>query len=47
MPGFRPRISLSFALLLMTIAGMAVVIVQLWCEIEPSRQELKRLRLFH
>ena len=44
MPSFRPRISLLAALLLMTIAGMAIVIVQLWREVGPLRQEVGRLR---
>ncbi|MCI0332835.1 MAG: hypothetical protein L0228_06395 [Planctomycetes bacterium] len=44
MPRFRPRISLLSALLLMTIAGMALVIVQLWREIGPLRAEVQSLR---
>jgi hypothetical protein len=40
----RPRISLLSALLLMTILGMAIVIVQLWREIRPMRTELRALR---
>jgi hypothetical protein len=39
---FRPRISLLTALLLITIAGMALVIVQLWREVGPLRVENKR-----
>lgn len=44
MPCFRPRISLLAALLLMTIVGMAIVLVQLWQEVEPLRAEVRRLR---
>ena len=44
MPGFRPRISLLSALLLLAVAGMAIVIVQLWREVGPQRQELRQLR---
>jgi hypothetical protein len=40
----RPRISISTALLLLTIAGMAIVIVQLWREIGPLRHEVAKLR---
>ena len=39
----RPRISLLAALLLMTVVGMAIVIVQLWLEVGPLRAENKRL----
>ncbi len=41
---WRPHVSLFSALLLLTIAGMAIVIVQLWCEIAPMRTELRALR---
>ena len=44
MPRLRPRISLLAALLLMTIAGMAIVIVQLWREVGPLRAEVVQLR---
>jgi hypothetical protein len=44
MPRFRPRISIITALLLMTIAGMAIVIVQLWTEVGPLRADVRRLR---
>lgn len=44
MPRFRPRISLISALLLLTIAGMAIVVVQLWREVGPLREEVHRLR---
>jgi hypothetical protein len=44
MPRFRPRISLLSALLLMTIAGMSIVIVQLWRELVPLRQEVRGYR---
>ena len=37
---FRFQVSLLTALLLMTIVGMAVVIVQLWREVHPLRQEV-------
>jgi hypothetical protein len=41
---WRPRISLVAALLLMTIAGMAVLLVQKWRESDAQRQEIGRLR---
>ncbi len=41
---WRPRFSLLSALLLMNIAGMAIVIVQMWREVGPLRQEVRRLR---
>jgi hypothetical protein len=44
MPRLRPRISLLAALLLMTIAAMAVVIVQLGREVVPLRNEVRRYR---
>lgn len=44
MPSFRPRISILTALLLMTIFGMALAIVQLWCELVPLRAEVHQLR---
>jgi hypothetical protein len=40
----RPRISILTALLLMTILGMALAIVQLWRELVPLRAELRQLR---
>jgi hypothetical protein len=40
MPRFRRRISLLAGLLLMTITGMALVIVQLSREIGPLRAEV-------
>lgn len=40
----RPRLSLLSALLIMTIVGMAIVIVQLWREVSPLRKETRRLR---
>ena len=40
---WRLRFSLFSALLLMTIAGMAIVIAQLWHEIGPLRKEVRRL----
>jgi hypothetical protein len=46
MPRFRPRISLLTVLLLTTIAGMALVIVQLWREVGPLRKEVHKLRQF-
>jgi hypothetical protein len=39
-----PRISLMSALLLMTIVGMAIVIAQLWREVNPLRTEVRQLR---
>ena len=43
MPRLRPRISLLTALLLMTIAGMALVLIRLWREVGPLRADNKRL----
>jgi len=40
----RLRLSLLNALLLMTIVGLAIVVVQLWREAEPLRAELRGLR---
>lgn len=40
----RPRLSLSTALLLLTIVGMAIVMVRLWIEVEPLRADNRRLR---
>ena len=36
--------SLLTAVLLMTIVGMAIVIVQLWREVAPLRAEVRRFR---
>src|SRR5262245_4620503 len=44
MPDFRPRFSLLSALLLMTIVGLVIVVIQLWRDIKPLRAELRRLR---
>jgi hypothetical protein len=44
MAKFRPRISLLTALLLMTIFGMAIVLMQLWREVGPMRVQLRQLR---
>ena len=44
MPCFRPRFSLLTAFLLLTIAGLSIVVVQLWREIGPLRQEIRRYR---
>ena len=44
MPRIRARISLLTALLLITIAGMAIVIVQLWRKVEPLQAEVRNLR---
>jgi hypothetical protein len=44
MPRFRPRISLSSALLLMTIIGVAMVIFLQWREVGPLRAEVRGLR---
>lgn len=41
---FRPRISLLNALLLMTIVGMAIAMIQLWREVNPLRQEVFQRR---
>jgi hypothetical protein len=43
-PSLRPRLSLLSAILLMTIAGMAIVLVQLWREVGPLRDDNRRLR---
>src|SRR5262245_10957579 len=40
----RPRISILTALLLMTILGMAIVVIQQWRLIKPMRDELTLLR---
>src|SRR4051794_1847310 len=40
---WRPRFSLLSALLLMTIVGLSIVVVQLWREVGPLRAETKRL----
>jgi hypothetical protein len=40
----RPRFSLLTALLLLTIVGVAIVLVQLWREVGPLRAEVRRLR---
>src|SRR4051794_22261247 len=40
----RPRLSLLTALLLITIAGMALVVARLWREVGPLRAELCQLR---
>lgn len=44
MAHFRPRISLLSALLLMTIVGLTIVVAQLWREVGPLREEVRRLR---
>ena len=41
---WRPRFSLLTVLLLITIAGMAIVIVQLWRAVGPLRREVETLR---
>jgi hypothetical protein len=43
-PSWRPRISLLTALLLITIAGMAIVVARQWRELAPMRVELRKLR---
>jgi hypothetical protein len=43
MPNFRPRISILTALLLMTIVGMAIPLIQLWREVGPLRADNNRL----
>jgi hypothetical protein len=40
----RPRLSLSTALLLLTIVGMGIVIARLWSEVSPLRIEVAKLR---
>jgi len=44
MPRVRPRLSLLTALLLTTIVGLAIVVAQLWREVEPLRIDVRRLR---
>ena len=44
MAHFRPRLSLLSALLLMTIVGLTIVLAQLWREVGPLREEVRRLR---
>jgi hypothetical protein len=41
---FRPQISLLSSLLLLTVVGMAIVIVQFWREIGPLRNEVRQYR---
>jgi hypothetical protein len=41
---WRPRLSVLNALLLLTITGMALVVIQLWREVGPLRNELRRVR---
>jgi hypothetical protein len=41
---WRPQLSLLSALLLMTIVGLAIVVVQLWREVDPLRTEVRQLR---
>jgi hypothetical protein len=41
---FHPRISILSLLLFTTIVGMAIVILQLWREIGPLRDEVRQLR---
>jgi hypothetical protein len=41
---WRPRFSILTALLLITITGMAILIVQLWREVGPLRTEVRKLR---
>src|SRR4051812_48010133 len=41
---FRPRLSLLTALLLMTIIGLATVVVLQWREVGPLRAEKRRMR---
>ena len=44
MPRFRPRLSLLTALLLTTIVGLAIVVAQLWREVEPLRVQVHSMR---
>jgi hypothetical protein len=41
---WRPRLSLLTALLLMTIIGLAIGLIQLWREVGPLRAEVRQLR---
>jgi hypothetical protein len=41
---WRPRVSLLAALLLMTIVGLAIVMVQLWRASDAQRREIFQLR---
>jgi hypothetical protein len=41
---WRPQLSLLSALLLMTIVGLAIVVAQLWREVDPLRTEVRQLR---
>jgi hypothetical protein len=41
---WRPRFSLLSALLLMTVAGLAIIVVRLWREVGPLRAEVAQLR---
>jgi hypothetical protein len=41
---WRPRLSLLSSLLLMTIIGLAIVVAQLWREVNPLRTDIFRLR---
>jgi hypothetical protein len=41
---WRPRVSLLTALLLLTIVAMAIVIVQVFRQLDPLRAEVRRLR---
>jgi hypothetical protein len=43
MPRFQPRFSLFTALPLMTIVGLAIVVVLQWREVGPLRGEVRRL----
>lgn len=44
MPRFRPRFSLLTMLLVMTIAGMAIVIALMWREVGPLRAANRQMR---
>lgn len=41
---WRPRLSIRTALLLMTIVGLSITVMQLWRELVPLRVELRELR---
>lgn len=43
-PRWRPRFSLLTMILLTTIVGLTMVIVQLWREVGPLRKEVRQLR---
>jgi hypothetical protein len=42
--GIRPQFSLLNLLLLVTLIGLLLLVIQQWREVEPLRQEVRRLR---